>query len=194
MTATVSNSIGQAPRQVPMRTIAGLNLNVRPVGPGDEVLLQRFYAQVEPEDLHNRFLTAARRVSSAQLEALTHGDHLHKETFVAFGDATDMPVAVATIAADNALDAAEIAISVHRDFKARGVGWAFLKFLARFAKSIGVSRLQSIESRSNYSALEIEREMGFTLKPVADDQTLMIVEAEVEALLAEEQREPAKPH
>lgn len=188
MRAAASNTIGQIPRLVPMRTIAGLTLNVRPVQPGDEALLQRFYAQVEPEDLQNRFLTASRRVSTAQVEALTHGDHLYKETFVAFGDAADIPVAVATIAADKNLDSAEIAISVHRAYKARGIGWAFLKLLARFAKSIGVSRLQSIESRSNYSALEIEREMGFTLKPVTDDQTLVIVEAEVDALLTDEQR------
>jgi acetyltransferase len=73
----------------------------------------------------------------------------------------------------------EVAISIDSRFKARGIGWALLAHVTRYAKAHGLKRLQSIESRENHAAIDLEREMGFTRKPYPDDPTLVLVEAQL---------------
>lgn len=172
------------PASQTLATVSGFKISVRPAVPGDEELVASFYAHVSPEDLRYRFLSAVKTVNSAQIREFTHGDHLYRETFLAFEEGKGTPVASATIAADELLDAAEIAISVHRDYKARGIAWTLVRHLAGFAHSLGIKTLRSIESRSNTSALALEREIGFRTLPFRDDATLMLVEADVEAILA----------
>ena len=48
------------------------------------------------------------------------------------------------------------------------------------AKRRGVKTLQSIESRSNHQAIELEREMGFTARTLDDDPTLVVLEAKLQ--------------
>src|SRR3546814_15750117 len=66
-------------------------------------------------------------------------------------------VGVATLAADARRETAEVAVSVHRDWKAQGIGWSLLRHAAQIARATGISRLQSIESRENHAAIEVER-------------------------------------
>src|SRR3546814_13177900 len=64
---------------------------------------------------------------------------------------------------------AEVAVSVHRDWKAQGIGWSLLRHAAQIARATGISRLQSIESRDNHAAIEVERDLGFTARACPGD-------------------------
>jgi threonine dehydrogenase-like Zn-dependent dehydrogenase/ribosomal protein S18 acetylase RimI-like enzyme len=158
-----------------LATRTGLMLHVRPVGPEDEALLAAFFAQVSPEDLHFRFLGGVREVSHERLLAMTQVDHLTTEHFLAIAGASKAIVATALVACDPSMTKAEVAICVRAEDKHKGVAWEMLRYVARYAKSRGLNSLESLESRENHEAIELEREQGFIAVPYPDDPTLILI-------------------
>lgn len=161
-------------------TNGGVDLIVRSAGPADADAIERCFAGVSREDLRFRFLTAVREVGTAQIAAMAHPDHRRHETLLAFrADQPDPPVAVAMIAGDDRGEIAEVAISVVAAIRGRGVAWTLLEQAARVARTLGYRQLQSIESRDNRAAVDLEREMGFDILPYPDDPTLLLVRADL---------------
>ena len=56
---------------------------------------------------------------------------------------------------------AELAISVHADFKNRGVSWTLVQHVLDYARAEGIETVESVESSENHAALKLEREAGF---------------------------------
>lgn len=162
-----------------LETRTGYGFFVRPAAPGDEAALAKLFDHVSPEDLRFRFLSSTRKVGDAQLAALTHADHDRTESFIALDMPSQRVIASAMLAADAAKTTAEVAISIDAEFKNRGIGWVLLQHVARYARAHGIKTLQSIESRENHPAIDLEREMGFTARPYPDDPALVIVEAQL---------------
>jgi acetyltransferase len=162
-----------APTSLPTRS--GLVLSVRSATEQDEPALVAFFDRVSPEDRRFRFLAASQHVSHEQLDPLIHADHFRSESFVAFDPASGELVASALLASDNALDTAEIAVSIREDYKGRGVGWALLDMLGREAEHRGVRQVIAIESRDNHAAIDLEREKGFIPTPFEDDPSLVVL-------------------
>ncbi|AJR23803.1 MULTISPECIES: GNAT family N-acetyltransferase [Sphingobium] len=156
-------------------TRSGLQLHVRPAEESDETLLAAFFDKVSDEDRRFRFFSAVPHVGHEQLDPLIHADHFRSESILAFDGATGELVASGILACDNAMDTAEVAVSVRGDYKGRGVGWAVLDHLAGEAQKRGVRRVISIESRDNHGTIELEREKGFAVEPVEGDPTLVIL-------------------
>jgi acetyltransferase len=163
------------PAPVQLTTRSGLVLNVRPATVADEPALTTFFDRVSREDRRFRFLAAGEHVSHEQLQPLVHADHFRSESFLAFDATTGALVASGLLACDNALDTAEVAVSVAEEYKARGAGWAVLDLLAAEGQRRGVRRVISIESRNNHEAIEVERDKGFTPEPCEGDPTLVIL-------------------
>jgi acetyltransferase len=141
---------------------SGYLFHVRPASPSDEASLAEFFTHVDQTDLRFRFLTAVQKVRHDQLEALVTVDHSRTENFLAFEPGSDTIIATAMMAADEAMTNAEVAIAIRSDFKRRGISWTLLDHVARFAASQGIRTLESVESRDNQGAIELEREMGWT--------------------------------
>jgi len=158
-----------------LMTHTGLMLRVRAVKPEDEPLLTEFFRHVTPEDLRFRFLGGVRDVSHERLLAMTKVDHVATENFLAFAGGGDAVVATAMVACDPSLTKAEVAISVRADDKHKGVGWEMLRHVARYARSRGIRTLESLESRENHEAIELEREQGFAAVPYPQDPTLILI-------------------
>jgi len=53
-----------------------------------------------------------------------------------------------------------------------------------YADDHGIETIESIESRENRAAIELEREMGFTVTTDRDDPTLVLVQRKLGAKLA----------
>ncbi len=159
-----------------LETRTGHRFLVRPVTDRDEPALAEFFTHVTPEDLRFRFLTGLAVVGHDRLAAMIRVDHHQSETFLAFGDDGTTVIAAAMLACDAALQVGEVAISIRSDYKQRGISWALLAHVARYAEARGVQTLQSIESYANHAAIELEREMGFTARPYPGDSTLVLVE------------------
>jgi acetyltransferase len=79
------------------------------------------------------------------------------------------------LAADQSFRRAEVAIAVHRDFKRMGISWTLLDHVAEFARWKGILTLESIESRDNHDAIDLERERGWIASACPGDPTSTIL-------------------
>ncbi|MGA1798903.1 GNAT family N-acetyltransferase [Sphingomonas sp. 4RDLI-65] len=153
----------------------GYLFHVRPAAPEDEPALGEFFRHVDREDLRFRFLSAIHKVGHDQLKALVTIDHDHTENFLAFDPATGRIIATAMLAADDSFARAEVAVAIRADFKRRGISWTLLDHVAQFARSKGILTLESIESRDNHQAIDLERERGWVASACPGDPAAMIL-------------------
>uniref|UniRef100_UPI0035CB52F8 GNAT family N-acetyltransferase n=1 Tax=uncultured Sphingomonas sp. TaxID=158754 RepID=UPI0035CB52F8 len=158
-----------------LTTRSGVPLRVRPADAADEAALAEFFTHVSPDDLRFRFLSGADTVRRDQLVAMTQVDHGRTESFLAYDAADDRLVATAMLACDPALRTGEVAIVVRSDYKNKGLGWALLDYVAAFAEPKGLHAIEAVESWENRAALEVERDMGFTIASYPGDATLSLV-------------------
>lgn len=158
-----------------LATRSQFHFTVRPAAADDAEALLHFFEGVSVEDLRFRFFSALEHVRPEQVAALVKVDHSKTENFLAFAEDGTL-VATAMLACDGSFETAEVAIAIREDHKGRGIGWTLLGYVAEQARARGVKRLQSIESRDNHSAIELEREMGFTAHEDPDDPSLMVLE------------------
>ena len=156
-----------------LATWTGFAFEVRPATPDDQARLADFFAQLTPEDRRFRFLSGMPRIGQDLLERLTRVDHDRTEDFLAFDG--DTLIASAMLAADPAKERAEVAIAIRREYKHRGVGWALLAHLARYAREKGIGLIESVECRDNVEAIGVEKEMGFTATSYPGDATLVLL-------------------
>ena len=161
--------------QSDLTTRSGYTFHVRPVSPADEAALASFFTHVGKDDLRFRFLTAIGTVGHDQLVRLVTVDHRHSENFLACEIGSDRIIASAMLAADDDGVRAEVAIAIRSDFKHRGISWTLLDHVARFAKAAGIRTLESIESRDNHAAIDMERERGWTAQSCPGDPSAMIL-------------------
>lgn len=158
-----------------LTTRDGYVFHVRPACPADEPALGEFFAHVDQEDLRFRFLSAIHKVGDDQLKALVTIDHDHTENFLALELATGRIIATAMLAADASFARAEVAVAIRADFKRRGISWSLLDHVALFARAKGIRTLESIESRDNHQAIDLERERGWVSAACPGDPASMIL-------------------
>ena len=174
----ISSVESKAAPYVFLTTWTGFEFKVRSATPADRTALAALFAEVSDEDRRFRFLSSVKKVGSDLLQRLTHVDHLRTEDFLAFDGQT--LIATAMLAADEAMERAEVAISIRADYKHRGIGWALLAHVAREAGKRGIRLLESIESRDNREAIALEEEMGFTATVYPDDSTLLLLQKKLD--------------
>lgn len=158
-------------------TRTGFKAQVRPANDNDDAALTEFFEHVSKDDLRFRFLSAIQHVTPKQIEQMTHVDHRLTEDFLVFEQGSTRIIGNAMLAADKKLETAEVAFTVHEDFKGKGLETALLEYAAKQAKARGIRKLQSIESRENHCTIELERKMGFTAKGIDGDPMLVLLEA-----------------
>ena len=157
----------------------GIVICVRPTRPTDAAALGDFFARLTLEDLRYRFLTAVREVGQARLTEMTDVDHDRTENFLAFLKGSNMLVASAMLAADEARERAEVAIAVRSDLKRRGIGARLLVHVAAYAEARRIRVLESVSSADNWALIELERSLGFVSRPLPDDPTLVHLQREL---------------
>jgi ribosomal protein S18 acetylase RimI-like enzyme len=162
-------------KTVELVTRSGLRLSVRQAGPTDGPILTQLFHHVSHEDLRFRFLSGLNEIGPEQLRALTPIDDGNAVSFLAFDAESGAAVASAMLVSDAAGERGEVAISVDADYRHRGIGWTLLSFVADQAEARGLSKIESIESRANVAAIELERDMGFSVEEYPGDSTLVLV-------------------
>lgn len=148
-------------------TRGGVALTMRAAEPDDAPKLQALFDQLTPEDLRFRFLSSVAHVDAERIDQML-APSATCATILGI-DGNGEPVAAAMIATDDKGQEAEVAISVRRDMKGRGVGWTMLDFVRRYALRQGFRALYSIESRDNRAAIDLEREAGFSFEACEGD-------------------------
>jgi len=161
---------------VELTTHSGFSFQVRSADERDEAVVAEFFTHVTPDDLRFRFLSAIQKVGHAQLALLTHADDRRVKNFLAFDIGTGCLLASAMLGIEEGLEHAEVAIVIRSDFKNRGIGWTLLNHAGEQAAAMGVRTLQAVESQDNRSAIQVERDMGFTSRPYPGDAALTLLE------------------
>lgn len=158
-----------------LTTRDGYVFRVRPAAPSDEAELGELFRHVDRDDLRFRFLSAIHKVGHDQLKALVTVDHEHVENFLAFDIASGRMIATAMLAADETLSRAEVALAIRTDYKRLGISWTLLDHVAAFAQGKGIQTLESIESRDNHQAIDLERERGWIASACPGDPASMVL-------------------
>lgn len=164
-----------------VETRSGLVFHVRAARTDDEAALAEFFRHVAPDDLRFRFLGGIREVSHDRLVDMLRVDHGRTESFLAFPPEGTPIIGTAMLVCEDGFGRAEVAISVRSDYKHKGVGWELLRHVSVHAQAMGVKVLESLESRQNHEAIELERQQGFTASPYPDDPTLVLIRKSLKA-------------
>lgn len=159
-----------------LTTHTGLRFRVRPARPDDEAALREFFEHVTPQDLRFRFLGGIKEVGHDRLVAMIKVAGSQGESVVAYEREGGPIIAAAMLACDAQRDIGEVAVSIRGGYRNRGIGWELLGYLSRRAQALGMRRLQSLEDRSNLSAIQLEKEMGFTATPYSGEASLVLLE------------------
>ena len=172
----MSTIVEKAPLAVAkIDTWSGVPLSVRPVADGDEDAIFALFATLSPEDMRFRFLSAVSGLSASTLDTMVHVDHAETEHLLAFAE-DGILAASAMVAVDPDGKAAEVAIAVAGDRRGQGIGWALLEYCGKVARARGIQSIRTVESAENHAAIQLERERGFTARPVTGDPSLMLLE------------------
>lgn len=157
-------------------TRTGVELTITPARADDRDALERFFERVTPEDLYFRFLSGIRKVDDSRIKAMLRDDDDYSIDFLALDSDNGDILATAMLVADRDFDSAEFAMCTREDAKNKGISWVLLDHAANYAAAMGVRRIYSLQSASQTDALQLEREMGFTVRTNPGDPVHMLVE------------------
>lgn len=105
---------------------------------------------------------------------MTRVDYRRTISFLAFDEDNETVIATAMLAAEPDRARAEIALATRQELKNSGISWSLLEHVLRYAKAERIGKIEAIEYADHESALQMERELGFTIASDPDDPTLRI--------------------
>ncbi len=153
---------------------SGRKLQLRPACAADLDGLRTMFSHIAPGDLRHRFLTGLRQVGEAQLKEMVREDRPEAVNFIALDSVTGEILAAAMLVRTDDASKGEFAVSTRTEARGQGVSWTLLEHLLEFAEVAGMTEINSIETWDDHVALQLEREMGFSIHRDPDDATLMI--------------------
>jgi RimJ/RimL family protein N-acetyltransferase len=145
---------------------------VRPIKPGDDLLIRELLAHVSKEDLRLRFFDSIKEFSDQFIAKLTETDDTRAMTMVATDEAGTAMLGVVWLYADLVRETGEYAVLLRSDYKGRGLGWALMQIMIKYAKFMGLKRIDGQILQENSVMLKMCRELGFEIKTDADDRGL----------------------
>jgi acetyltransferase len=159
----------------------GRRMFVRPVRPEDEDLFRAFFARVSDEDLRLRFFSAVRHFSHEFIARLTQLDYARSIALVAIDPDNGEMLGAVRLLADANYERGEYGILVRSDLKGFGIGWQLMRIMIEYAGAIGLKVIEGQVLRENVTMLAMCQQLGFRIRPDADDATVMDVTLDVGA-------------
>ncbi|MGE0660932.1 MAG: GNAT family N-acetyltransferase, partial [Reyranellaceae bacterium] len=156
----------------------GREIFLRPVRPEDEPIFQALFTRLDREDVRMRFFAPMGRLPHNLAARLTQIDYDRQMAFVAIGrDAQGRQdgLGVVRMSADPDNRRAEYAVIVRSDVKGSGLGYVLMRTIIDYARKRGIGELFGLVLRENERMLAMCREMGFALRAVKEDPTLVEV-------------------
>jgi len=139
----------------------GARIDVRPLKPGDEQLVEGLYERMSPESRRRRFLVAPPALSPEDLQRLTDVDHRRHEALLALDSETGLAVGEARyVRVPGNAETAEVAAMVADDWQRRGVATALLGELTERARANGIRRYTAVVAVDNEPVLQALERQG----------------------------------
>jgi acetyltransferase len=153
----------------------GTVVRLRSIHPEDEGLLQDFAGHMSAEDMRLRFFVGMRGLSRQLAARLSHIDHDRETALLAFAAGAEELLGVARFSADPDNRAAEFAVAVRSDWKARGLGHLLVTRLIQVARQRGIAELVGKVLPENAAMLRLCRGFGFAVAIDPRDPKLLRV-------------------
>ena len=147
-----------------VRTWQGVQLELRPIRPEDELRHVEFLASLDPEDIRMRLFYSRRRMERSELARLTQIDYTREMAFIAVApgpDGAPQTLGVARALADPDNFSAEYGIIVRSSLKGTGLGRILLGKLIDYQRANGTQQLVATVLRENQRMLELAYSLGF---------------------------------
>ncbi len=151
----------------------GTVIELRPLRPEDEPLLQDLAEHMSPEDMRLRFFTPLHGLTHAVAARLSQLDYDRELALIALNDQT--PLGVVRYFADPDRLRAEYAVTIRSDWKGRGLGYLLMNRLIAVARQRCIGELAGYVLRENEPMLRMCREFGFTIASQPADPGVMVV-------------------
>ncbi len=147
-----------------VRTWQGVQLELRPIRPEDELRHVEFLASLDPEDIRMRLFYSRRRMERSELARLTQIDYTREMAFIAVApgpDGAPQTLGVARALTDPDNFSAEFGIIVRSSLKGTGLGRILLGKLIDYQRANGTQQLVATVLRENQRMLELAYSLGF---------------------------------
>ncbi|MCC5858086.1 MAG: bifunctional acetate--CoA ligase family protein/GNAT family N-acetyltransferase [Ectothiorhodospiraceae bacterium] len=149
---------------------------LRPIRPEDEPLLERFFAQLTPEDLFTRFFREVKTLERSELARMTQVDYEREMAFIAQdghdGDAAILGEVRTVTDADNTR--AEFAVTVRSDMQGTGLGRLLMEKAIAYARNQGTRFLTGQVLTRNRGMLRLAQKLGMSQHPDEDPETVTV--------------------
>jgi len=150
-------------------------VQLRPVRPEDEPMLQDIVAHMTPEDQRFRFFVPMKELSHQFAARLSQVDYAREMALLAASADGHTALGVSRYSADPDNQRAEFAIAVRSDWKGRGLGHLLMTRLIGIAMQRGIRALVGDVLRENEAMLDLCRHLGFSVTHHPDDPAALRV-------------------
>jgi acetyltransferase len=164
-------------------TPTGEALTIRPIRPEDEPLMVRFHETLSDETVYARYfryLKLNQRTAHERLTRICFIDYDREMALVAeHGDpatgASEI-VGVGRLSKGRGLPEAEFAVLISDRWQHHGLGSELLSRLVEIGRAEGLERIWAEMLAGNTGMRRASERVGFTIRPVPDDQSVVLAE------------------
>jgi RimJ/RimL family protein N-acetyltransferase len=156
--------------------IDGEAVTVRPVKPVDERRIQEHFYNLEENDIIARFFYEKTNFLKEEIESVSRIDYVKDLTIVAlvgeFG--FGRVVGVGEYLIDPNTNVAEIAFSISKEYKQKGLGKVILKKLAAAARENGIAGLVAYVAPDNNAMIKLFNHLPYPVSTSFDGEMLAL--------------------
>ena len=155
----------------------GRRVTIRPVRPEDQAAAQAFFDRLGEEARRTRFMKWVRSVSPGLVDTFTHVDYESRMAFVCEVEAgaAKRIVGEARYAAVPRSRSCDFGVVIADDWHKSGIAGLLMLALMDYARAQGFETMESIVLRENQDMLRFARALGFEVRPVPQEATLVQV-------------------
>ena len=164
----------------------GGQYTVRPIHPNDAQMLQEFVQHLSPESRYSRFVSSLRELPPSMLARFTLIDYDREMALVAVrkersaDDAgeiaeTERTVGISQYVTNVDQTSCEFSLVVADDMSGKGLGTRLMESVMDVAREKGLAEIEGLVLARNPGMLKLMKNLGFAIKPFAEDPDFMLV-------------------
>jgi acetyltransferase len=164
----------------------GGQYTVRPIHPNDAQMLQGFVQHLSPESRYSRFVSSLRELPPSMLARFTLIDYDREMALVAVlkersanadGEIAEAEriVGISQYVTNVDQTSCEFSLVVADDMSGKGLGSRLMESIMDVAREKGLAEIEGIVLAKNPGMLKLMKNLGFAIKPFAEDPDFMLV-------------------
>jgi acyl-CoA hydrolase/RimJ/RimL family protein N-acetyltransferase len=156
--------------------IDGIKVTIRPVKTVDIRHIQEHFYHMEEKDIESRFFQLRRSFYQDHMEVMSNIDYIKNMTVVAFtgeGNFGEI-IGIGEYILESGKDTAEVAFSLAKKWKGKGVGKRILDKLGEAARSNGIAGFVAYTSMRNAAMIKLFKRLPYRITSKFDGEFLIL--------------------